>query len=120
MAKRSPKGPESLKSAFEPNAWEKFESLMKVASTVGHRPPEETMPTPKKDLRSAPPEEEDPAEAKNATDDDTTIERAPAPLEVVAPASAVAIGELGRPGMGRPVRSDDRCYPAIGAVQSST
>jgi hypothetical protein len=52
MAKRSPKGPVSLKSAFKPEAWEKFEPLMKAAS--GHRPPKEMAPPHKKDLRSAP------------------------------------------------------------------
>src|SRR6266702_4515470 len=55
MAKPPPKKPDSLKAAFEPEAWEKFESLAKAAARErAYAQPSETPSKQRKGLRSAP------------------------------------------------------------------
>lgn len=49
MPKPSPKKPSapSLKDDFEPDAWERFESLIRSAAKMGHQPHKPTPPQPK-------------------------------------------------------------------------
>jgi hypothetical protein len=48
MAKPSPKKPtDSLKDEFAPDAWERFESLVKSAAKMGPRPHDGSAPKPK-------------------------------------------------------------------------
>lgn len=49
MPKPSPKKPpDSLKIEFEPDAWERFESLVRSAAKMGPRPHDATPPQSKK------------------------------------------------------------------------
>jgi hypothetical protein len=54
MAKRSPKSPGSLRTAFEPDAWRKFESLIEAASSKEQPPKTGPAPKQRKGLRSGP------------------------------------------------------------------
>ena len=45
MPKPSPKKPDKLE--FAPDAWERFESLVKSAAKMGHQPHAATRPQPK-------------------------------------------------------------------------
>ena len=65
MAKPPPKKPDSLKAAFEPEAWEKFESLAKAAARErAYAQPSETPSKQRKGLRSAPLTRKTPLERK--------------------------------------------------------
>jgi hypothetical protein len=50
MSKPSFKKPAFLETAFEPDAWERFEYLAKVAAKTGHVPHTETAPKWKRGL----------------------------------------------------------------------
>jgi hypothetical protein len=54
MPKPSPKKPApSPKLEFEPDAWERFESLVKSAAKMGHQPHKPTQSQPKRAVRKA-------------------------------------------------------------------
>jgi hypothetical protein len=48
MPKPSPKKPDS---EFAPDAWERFERLVKSAAEIGHMPHDATPPQPKKAVK---------------------------------------------------------------------
>lgn len=49
MAKPSPRKPaDSPKIEFEPDAWQRFESLVKSAAKIGHKPHDGSRSQPKK------------------------------------------------------------------------
>jgi hypothetical protein len=54
MSKLSPKKPDDLKTAFAPDAWERFESLMKSAAKTAHVSHEEAVFEQRKEFRSGP------------------------------------------------------------------
>jgi len=64
MSKPSFRKPASLKTAFEPDAWERFEDLAKAAAKTRHVPPTETAPKRKTGLRSTPLKRKTPLRSK--------------------------------------------------------
>lgn len=55
MAKAKPKTtPKAPKLEFEPDAWERFESLVKSAAKMGPRPHDGSQPKAKKPVNSSP------------------------------------------------------------------
>jgi hypothetical protein len=51
MAKSPPKKADSLRLEFEPDAWERFESLVKSAAKLGPMPHKAKSPQPKKQAK---------------------------------------------------------------------
>ena len=53
MPKPSPKKPaKSPKLEFAPDAWERFESLIRSAAKMGHQPHKPTSPQPKRAVKN--------------------------------------------------------------------
>ena len=53
MAKPSPKKPTaSLKDEFAPDAWERFETLIRSAAKMGHQPHKPSPPQPKRAVKA--------------------------------------------------------------------
>ena len=107
VAKRSHKSSTSLKSAFQPDAWMKFESLMEAASSKKHPSYADTAPEQRKGLRSAPLARKTPLQR-------TALKRKSSLVPTIAGGGVVIQGLDDHPG------SDADCRRRAGAREPSS